>query len=587
LPYYNTPSFPLNPAAHKPEEQDIGAVSTAFKREVFEMGLKNMKVGTRLTAGFGILTLFLVLVSVFAISGMRSINGRLDRIVKEGNVKVKFARDAVKAVDGVAQSILAGFAVTSSEAKGETEKSLGAARTAYKDAITKLSEMETTQKGKDLIARTMEEIKVGSAANNKVVKLIAENKMDDAMSMYTAEVRPFILKAQGSLMELATYQEEQTMVRYEEAQSTYQWTRNSLIGLGIIAIALGLVTGLYITNSIRRPLVQCLGFSKAITAGDLTKQIEIDRGDEIGQLVQALNGMVKKLRDIVGDVQAAASNVTAGSQQVSGTTEEMSQGATEQAASAEEVSSSMEQMVSNIRQNADNAQETEKIALKAAQDAKEGGKAVLETVSAMKEIASKISIIEEIARQTNLLALNAAIEAARAGEHGKGFAVVATEVRKLAERSQVAAGEINRLSESSVEVAEKAGEMLGKIVPDIQKTAELVSEINAASSEQNSGAEQINKAVQQLDQVIQQNASATEEMSSTCEELSKQADQLYETISFFDIGNGRSASSAKAAPVARPTYRSSRKSGDNGRRTGIVLDMRDAGDKLDEEFVRL
>ncbi len=174
-------------------------------------------------------------------------------------------------------------------------------------------------------------------------------------------------------------------------------------------------------------------------------------------------------------------------------------------------------MVSNIKQNADNAQQTEKIALKAAHDAKEGGSAVTETVSAMKEIANKISIIEEIARQTNLLALNAAIEAARAGEHGKGFAVVASEVRKLAERSQVAAGEINRLSATSVQIAEKAGEMLTRIVPDIQKTAELVSEINAASAEQNTGAEQINKAIQQLDQVIQQNASVAEEMASTTE----------------------------------------------------------------------
>ena len=195
----------------------------------------------------------------------------------------------------------------------------------------------------------------------------------------------------------------------------------------------------------------------------------------------------------------------------------------------------MEQMASNIKQNADNAQQTEKIALKAADDAKEGGHAVGETVSAMKEIASKISIIEEIARQTNLLALNAAIEAARAGEHGKGFAVVASEVRKLAERSQTAAGEINNLSASSVEVAERAGEMLEKIVPDIQKTAELVQEINAASNEQRAGANQINQAIQQLDQVIQQNAAASEEMASTSEELLSQAEQLQSTIGFFKI----------------------------------------------------
>jgi methyl-accepting chemotaxis protein len=192
-------------------------------------------------------------------------------------------------------------------------------------------------------------------------------------------------------------------------------------------------------------------------------------------------------------------------------------------------------MSSNIQQNADNSQQTEKISLKAANDADEGGKAVIEAVSAMKEIATKISIIEEIARQTNLLALNAAIEAARAGEHGKGFAVVAAEVRKLAERSQSAAGEISELSATSVDVAEKAGEMLTKLVPDIQKTSELVQEISASSAEQNSGASQITNAIQQLDSVIQQNASATEEMASTTEELSSQAQQLQETISFFKL----------------------------------------------------
>jgi methyl-accepting chemotaxis protein len=195
----------------------------------------------------------------------------------------------------------------------------------------------------------------------------------------------------------------------------------------------------------------------------------------------------------------------------------------------------MEEMASSIQQNADNAKQTDKIASKAAQDTKSGGEAVVQTVAAMKEIAEKINIIEEIARKTDLLALNAAVEAARAGEHGKGFAVVASEVRKLAERSQTAAAEISRLTTDGVEVAESAGELLAKLVPDIRKTAELVQEISAASAEQNTGASQINKAIQQLDQVIQQNASASEEMASTAEELSSQAEVLQSTVSFFKV----------------------------------------------------
>ena len=343
-----------------------------------------------------------------------------------------------------------------------------------------------------------------------------------------------------------------------------------------------------------------------LSAGDLTINLTAERDDEVGRLVDSVNKMVLKLREVVDDVRSASDNVASGSQQLSAGAQQLSQGATEQASAIEEVSSSMEEMVSNIRQNADNSQQTEKIAVKLAVDAKEGGAAVANTVKAMKEIAGKISIIEEIARQTNLLALNAAIEAARAGEHGKGFAVVASEVRKLAERSQTAAAEISQLSQSSVQVAESAGELLKRIVPEIQKTAELVQEISVASSEQNSGAEQINKAIQQLDQVIQQNAGASEEMASTSEELSSQSEQLQGTISFFKVdGNG----SAARAEVKRPHKATQKVSvahiGHTESKTralasakaiavsssrGLVLDMGGNGgngsDRLDAEFER-
>jgi methyl-accepting chemotaxis protein len=286
-----------------------------------------------------------------------------------------------------------------------------------------------------------------------------------------------------------------------------------------------------------RPIERLSTVVKEVAAGDLSQTITPESGDEIGMLSATMKTMTEKLKQVVADVKGAAENVASGSQQLSAGTVQMSQGTTEQAASAEEASSSVEEMNATIRQNADNASQTEKIALKSAEDARESGKAVTETVAAMKEIATKITIIEEIARQTNLLALNAAIEAARAGDHGKGFAVVAAEVRKLAERSQAAAGEIGRLSTTSVEVAERAGAMLAKLVPDINKTAGLVQEISAASKEQTTGADQINSAIQQLNQVIQQNAGAAEEMSSTAEELSSQAEQLRAAVAFFNVGD--------------------------------------------------
>jgi methyl-accepting chemotaxis protein len=331
--------------------------------------------------------------------------------------------------------------------------------------------------------------------------------------------------------------------------------------------------------------------AREIAGGNLLVELKERSADD--ELLQTLAAMVRKLVAVVGEVKAAADNVATGAQQMSSGSEEMSQGATEQAAAAEEASSSMEEMSSNIRQNADNALQTEKIAVKSAEDAIEGGKAVTETVGAMKEIAGKISIIEEIARQTNLLALNAAIEAARAGEHGKGFAVVAAEVRKLAERSQKAAGEISELSCSSVEVAERAGDLLTKMVPDIQRTAELVQEISVASREQDAGAEQINKAIQQLDQVIQQNAGASEEMASTAEELASQAEQLQGAIAFFKIGDATPARTAarpariEKRTVAKPPKAVLSHAAANGylkKSVGHDLVMDDRSDRLDAEF---
>ena len=355
-----------------------------------------------------------------------------------------------------------------------------------------------------------------------------QNALDQEVDEVGQKIMAMLVEVEeisGKIMEAASLASHETAVAAE---------MSSVLGI-IIGFVISILLGVLLTRSITGPLKEAVNAANHQAEGDLTFNIVVDRKDETGQLLAAMKNMADKTRQIVGEVIAASQNVASGSEQLSSTAQQLSQGATEQASSVEETTSSMEEMSSNIQQNADNSHQTEKLSLKASSDAEESGRAVVQSVAAMKEIASKITIIEEIARQTNLLALNAAIEAARAGEHGKGFAVVAAEVRKLAERSQNAAGEISELSASSVDVAERAGDLLGKLVPDIQKTSELVQEISASSNEQNSGASQINKSIQQLDQVIQQNASATEEMASTSEELSSQARQLQETISFFKI----------------------------------------------------
>ena len=381
----------------------------------------------------------------------------------------------------------------------------------------------------------------------------------------------------------------------EEAVTALSKSSNIMIIGLIFAAAFGITIAFFITRAITKPIFMGVKFAETVANGDLSQRLDITQKDEIGQLAMALNNMVDKLKDVVANVQSAADNVASGSQELSASSEEMSQGSTEQAAAAEEASSSMEQMAANIRQNADNAMQTEKIASKSAEDAKKGGESVAQTLTAMKEIASKISIIEEIARQTNLLALNAAIEAARAGEHGKGFAVVAAEVRKLAERSQHAAAEISELSGSSVEIAEQAGQMLSEMVPDIQRTAELVQEISAASKEQDTGAEQVNQAIMQLDQVIQQNASASEEMASTSEELSSQAEQLQDTISFFKVDT-KGGSKVRQAP--QPVAKKKQASLPGPKQvlkkikkvstasTGLDLDLGGDSSNLDEAFER-
>lgn len=281
----------------------------------------------------------------------------------------------------------------------------------------------------------------------------------------------------------------------------------------------------------------------AIARGDLTEKIEREYFGTFGALKDACNETSAKLSQIVNDVINSTDSLSNAASQVSSTSQSLSQAASEQAASVEETSASIEQMAAGINQNAENAKITDGIAGKAAKEATEGGEAVKHTVSAMKEIASKIGIIDDIAYQTNMLALNAAIEAARAGDHGKGFAVVATEVRKLAERSQVAAREIGDLASGSVQTAERAGVLIDEIVPGIGRTSDLVQEIAAASQEQSAGVGQINTAMNQMNQITQQNASSSEELAATAEEMTSQADQLLDLISFFNVGQKSGQSS--------------------------------------------
>jgi methyl-accepting chemotaxis protein len=518
--------------------------------------MRNVRIWARLGLSYLALVALVVGVGAAGLWRQAALNDQLERVVKNRYALVAEANAAIEAHAENARITVEILLLEEIQAQGlvaPLEARQKANSAAITTAIAKIEKALETPAEKSAFAGVAEARAPYIAARERAKKLFHEGLRAEGASAIAQEMLPRLEEYKERWQRFVGLQEELMQHAVAESGEAYARSRAITLALVLLAAIVAAIVGTLVTRSITGPLAAVVEGAERIAEGDLREEFAAAGRDELAKLQLAMHRMTARLAQVIGEVRGGADALVGASSQVSSTAQTLSQGTGEQASSVEESTSSLEEMSASITQNAESSRQTEAMAKQGAKDAQESGKLVLETVGAMREIAERISIIEEIAYQTNLLALNAAIEAARAGEHGKGFAVVAQEVRKLAERSQKAAKEIGTLAGASVDVADRSGKLIVDLVPAIQKTADLVQEVAAASAEQSAGVGQVSKAMAVVDQVTQRNASAAEELSSTAEEMASQAEALQQLVAFFRVaGEVHAPSPVRAARAPRP-----------------------------------